>query len=99
MDYDDEKDGEDGNGFENDDYGGEFGMGGNDEDPDDTDQQDEAVLLASLEYPKSEHKTNLEEVVRSIGQSTVAMIINTKKESGSDHFSTAEKEALLKVFQ
>lgn len=45
MDYDDENDA--GNDLELDEYGGEFGMGGNEggEDPDDTDQQDEAALL------------------------------------------------------
>jgi len=57
-------------------------------------------LLTSIAaaVPSFEYKAFLEQVVRSIGQSTVSKILTSKKESGTDHFSNAEREAVMKVF-
>jgi hypothetical protein len=73
MDYDEE--GADGD-LQVEEYGGELDDAG---DGDDTDQQDEAALLASLDIPVGEYRPQLEQVVRAIGQSTVAKIVTAKK--------------------
>ncbi len=45
-----------------------------------------------------EQKAVLEQAIRAMGQGTVKMIIMAKKESGSEHFSKIEKEAIEKLF-
>lgn len=88
------------------DYGNDLGGFGVDDIAGDTDLQgdhsDEKALLSAFETAVKgslqDYKAVLEQTVKQIGKSTIAKIVNAKKESGSDHFSRAEKEALLGLF-
>ena len=77
-----------------------FGDFGNDEDNDiDGEQQDEAALLANFSVPiQVDYKNALEMTIKKIGKATISKIVHAQKESGTDHFSKAEKEAVLKLF-
>jgi hypothetical protein len=73
MDYDEEG----GDDMKLDEYGGEFGISPEGGDQDDSDQQDEAALLACIDLPqgREEYKVYLAKVVKTIGQATVSKII------------------------
>lgn len=51
-------------------------------------------MSASFNY-----KNALENTIKKIGQSTISKIVTAKKASGTEYFTKAETEALLKVFQ
>lgn len=83
---------------------GDFGNDGMDDDMNDMegDQNDEAALVKNFSHKivvdSYDQKAALEKAIRGIGEGTIQKIISSQKESGSDHFSKAEKEAITKLF-
>lgn len=71
-----------------------------DEEMDQAASKDEETVLSQYEpmLKAFDQVLGLKQAIKAMGQATVAKIVASVKQSGSDHFSKAEKEAVLGVF-